>query len=180
MYFVGDVILFSAIRDHLGLARTKRAYIAGAAIQSDAFYFYHSIGVNLKQTYGGTEVTGIAFVQSDQDIKAGGSGKPIPNTKVKVSKDGTVYLKNTAIFSEYLNDNDRKLVKDGWISLGDKGYLDDEGHLFILDRQEDVIVNDETVIYPRIIENKLKSNPYIQEASLFWKRQTVFNCTVKH
>lgn len=164
MYFIGDVILFSAIRDHLGLARVKRAYVAGGAIQSDAFYFYHSIGVNLKQTYGGTEVTGIAFVQSDEDIKANGSGKPIPNTKVKVSNDGTVYLKNTAIFSEYLNENDRKLVEDGWISLGDKGYLDEDGHLFILDRQEDVIDNGETVIYPRLIENKLKSTPFIQEA----------------
>ncbi len=172
MYTLGDMIMFSAIRDHLGLARIKRAYVAGAAIQSDAFYFYHSIGVNLKQTYGGTEVTGIALVQNDNAIKAGSSGVPIPNTKVMIGNDGTVYLKNNAIFSEYLNEADRKLIEDGWISLGDKGYLDDDGHLFILDRQEDIITDLEgEPIYPRFIENKLKSIPYIQEAICFGKNK---------
>lgn len=168
MYFLGDLIVFSAIRDHLGLARTRRAYVAGAALQPDAFYFYHGLGVNLKQTYGGTEVTGIAIVQRDDDIKVGSSGVAIPNTEVKVGEDGTVYLKNKAIFSKYLNEEHRKLVVDGWISLGDRGYLDKDGHLYILDRQEDVIelTSGETV-YPRIIENLLKSSPFIQEAVCF-------------
>ncbi|MDN4495224.1 AMP-dependent synthetase/ligase [Ureibacillus aquaedulcis] len=172
MFTLGDIIMFSAIRDHLGLARIKRAYVAGAAIQPDAFYFYHSIGVNLKQTYGGTEVAGIAFVQHDQAVKAGSSGLPIPNTKVKIDTEGTVYLKNNSIFSEYLNEAGRKSLNDGWISLGDKGYLDDEGHLFILDRQEDVITNSKSEpIYPRLIENRLKSSPYIQEAICLGKNK---------
>lgn len=170
MYFLGDAIIFSAIRDHLGLARTRRAYVAGAALQPEAFYFYHSIGVNLKQTYGGTEVTGIAIVQRDEDVKAGSSGVAIPNTEVKIGEDGTVYLKNKAIFSNYLNEEHQKSVIDGWISLGDKGYIDKDGHLYILDRQEDVIETVQGVtIYPRMIENVLKSSPYIQEAVVFGK-----------
>ena len=172
MFTLGDIVMFSAIRDHLGLARIRRAYVAGAAIQSDAFTFYHSFGVNLKQTYGGTEVTGIAFVQSDHAIKAGSSGIPIPKTKVKSDNDGTVFLKNKAIGSEYLNETDRKLVNDGWITLGDKGYLDSDGHLFILDRQEDIITDLKgEPIYPRLIENKLKSSPYIQEAICYGKNK---------
>ena len=165
MYWIGDVCIYSAIRDHLGLSRIKRAYVAGAALQPDVFLFYHGLGVNLKQTYGGTEVAGIALVQHDYDIKPGSSGVPIPDTEVKVEADGTIYLKNNAIFSEYLNEADRKLVVDGWISLGDKGYLDQDGHLHILDRQEDVITNEAgESIYPRIVENNLKSSVYIQEA----------------
>lgn len=170
MYFVGDFIIFSAIRDHLGFARLRRAYVAGAALQPDAFHFYHSIGVNLKQTYGGTEVAGIAFVQPDRQIKAGSSGVPIPNTEVKIGEDGIVYMKNGAIFSAYLHEEDQKEVIDGWLSLGDYGYLDDQGHLHILDRQEDAIKNiADEVIYPRLIENELKSSPYIQEAVCFGK-----------
>ena len=179
MYTLGDIIMFSAIRDHLGLARIKRAYVAGAAIQPDAFYFYHSIGLNLKQTYGGTEVAGIAFVQHDHAIKAGSSGIPIPNTKVKIDNEGTVYLKNNAIFTEYLNDTKGKLVNDGWISLGDKGYLDNDGHLFILDRQEDIITDFKgESIYPRLIENKLKSSPYIQEAICIGKNKPYLTAMV--
>ncbi|WP_431028403.1 AMP-dependent synthetase/ligase [Lysinibacillus sp. LZ02] len=165
MYFLGDAIIFSAIRDHLGLARLRRAYVAGAALQSDAFHFYHSIGVNLKQTYGGTEVAGIAFVQPDRQIKAGSSGVPIPNTEVKIGEDGAIYMKNNAIFSAYLHEEDQKEVIDGWLCLGDNGYLDEQGHLHILDRKEDIITNTAgEVIYPRLVENELKSSPYIQEA----------------
>ena len=170
MYFLGDVIIFSAIRDHLGLARLRRAYVAGAALQPDAFHFYHSIGINLKQTYGGTEVAGIAFVQPDRQIKSGSSGIPIPNTEVKIGEDGIVYMKNNAIFSAYLHKEDQKEVVDGWFSLGDHGYLDEQGHLHILDRQEDLITNTSgEIIYPRLVENELKSSPYIQEAVCFGK-----------
>ena len=179
MYWLGDAFIFSAIRDHLGLARIRRAYVAGAALQPDAFYFYHSLGVNLKQTYGGTEVAGIAFVQHDNAIKPGSSGVPIPDTEVKVEADGTIYMKNNAIFSEYLNEEDRKLVVDGWISLGDNGYLDEDGHIHILDRQEDIITNDAgESVYPRLVENKLKSSIYIQEAVCFGKNRPYMTAIV--
>jgi long-chain acyl-CoA synthetase len=170
MYKLGDLIIFSAIRDHFGLSRTNRAYVAGAALQIEAFYFFHSIGVNLKQTYGGTELAGIAFVQRDDDIKADSCGVPLPNTGVKIGENGTIFVKNAAIFSEYLNDEDRKLMVDGWITLGDCGRLDDDGHLYLLDRQEDIITaQNGELIYPRIVENKLKTSPYIQEAVCFGK-----------
>ncbi|MFS0576983.1 AMP-binding protein [Sporosarcina sp. 179-K 3D1 HS] len=170
MFKLGDFLVFSAIRDHLGLSRTKRAYVAGAALQPEAFHFYHSIGLNLKQTYGGTEFAGIAFVHHDGDIRAGSTGIPLPNTEVRVEENGDIYVKNPAIFSEYLNEEDRKMVVDGWISIGDCGRMDDDGHLYILDRQEDIItaLNGKTV-YPRIIENTLKSSPYIQEAVCYGK-----------
>ncbi|MEK3936484.1 AMP-binding protein [Sporosarcina sp. FSL W7-1349] len=170
MYKLGDFLVFSAIRDHLGLSRTRRAYVAGAALQPDAFHFYHSIGLNLKQTYGGTEFAGIAFVHHDDDIRAGSTGIPLPNTEVRVEENGDIFVKNPAIFSQYLNEEDRKLVVDGWISIGDCGRMDDDGHLYILDRQEDIVTapNGNT-IYPRIVENTLKSSPYIQEAVCYGK-----------
>jgi long-chain acyl-CoA synthetase len=170
MYQIGDIFVFSAIRDHFGFSRTKRAYVAGAALQSEAFYFFHSIGVNLKQTYGGTELSGIAFVQSDEDIKVNSSGVPLPNTEVRIGENGAVYVKNKAIFAQYLNEKDRKLTDDGWITLGDCGRIGEDGHLYILDRLEDIITNrNDKNIYPRIVENNLKASPYIQEAVCFGK-----------
>lgn len=169
MNMLGDFLVFSAIRDHFGLSRTNRAYVAGAALQPEAFHFFHSIGVNLKQTYGGTELAGIAFVHHDDDIRAGSTGVPLPNTEVRIEENGDIFVKNSAIFSEYLNEEDRKLMVDGWISIGDCGRMED-GHLYILDRQEDIITakNGES-IYPRVVENTLKASPYIQEAVCFGK-----------
>ena len=79
-------------------------------------------------------------------------------------------MKNKAIFAQYLNEKDQKLMDDGWITLGDCGRIDEDGHLYILDRQEDIITNrNDKPIYPRIVENKLKASPYIQEAVCFGK-----------
>lgn len=170
MYQLGDFLIFSAIRDHVGLSRIKRAYIAGAALQTEAFYFFHSIGVNVKQTYGGTELAGIAFVQLDDDINVESSGVPLPGTDVRIGEDGIIYVRNSSISTQYLHEEDRQTMIDGWTTLGDCGRLGTDGHLYMLDRQEDIIKDqNEKLIYPRIVENKLKTSPYIQEAVCFGK-----------
>src|SRR5699024_6999779 len=170
MFKLGDFLIFSAIRDHFGLARIKRAYIAGASLNSEVYYFYHSMGVNLKQTYGGTELAGIAFVQEDDGIQIDSSGKPLPNTEVKIDEDNEIFVRNPAIFAHYLNPEDEKGVSDGWLSLGDCGYIAEDGQLVILDRKEDIIrVVDNEPVYPTAVENKLKVSPYIQEAIIFGK-----------
>ncbi|MCK9918314.1 AMP-binding protein, partial [Microbacteriaceae bacterium K1510] len=80
MYKLGDYLVFSAIKDHLGLLRIKRAYTGGAALGADVTKFFHSLGVNLKQIYGQTEVSGIAVVHRDGKIKFDTVGEPIPGT----------------------------------------------------------------------------------------------------
>lgn len=167
---IGDWIVFGPIRNHLGLVRLKRAYVAGGALETEAFYFFQSIGVNVKQSYGGTELAGIAFVQHDDDIRAGSAGVALPNTEVKIGEEGDIFVRNSATFSQYLNEEDREAVVDGWISIGDYGYINDDGHLYILDRLEDIITAENgEYIYPRLVENSLKSSPYIQEAVCFGK-----------
>lgn len=179
MYKIGDLLVFSAIRDHLGFPRIKRAYIAGAALQSDAFHFFHSIGVNLKQTYGGTELAGIAFVQQDDDINVESSGVPLPGTEVRVGEGGSIFVRNSATFAKYLHEEDHESMTDGWITLGDCGRLGQDGHLYILDRKEDIITDQGgKYIYPRIVENKLKSSPYIQEAVCFGKEKPYMTAIV--
>lgn len=170
MFKLGDWLVFSAIRDHFGLARIKRAYIAGASLNSEAYYFFHSIGINLKQTYGGTELAGIAFVQEDGNVRVESSGKPLPNTEVKIKENSEIFVRNPAIFAQYLNPEDEKEIEDGWISLGDCGYLSEDNQLVIQDRKEDIIISESGEnIYPTAVENKLKTSPYVQEAIIFGK-----------
>lgn len=172
MFKLGDWLVFSAIRDHFGLARIKRAYIAGASLSREVYYFYHSIGINLKQTYGGTELAGIAFVHRDDDIQVESSGKPLPNTEVKIGEQSEIFVRNPAIFAHYLNEKDEREVHDGWLSLGDCGYICEKGHLVIQDRKEDIIkASNGEFVFPSAIENKLKVSPYIQEAISFGKNR---------
>jgi long-chain acyl-CoA synthetase len=167
LYKLADYFVFSAIRDHFGLLRMKRAYTGGAPLGPDVFRFFHSIGVNVKSIYGQTEVSGIAIVHRDGDIKLDSVGIPIPGTEVKISEQGEILIKSPSVCLGYYKNEKAttETIEDGWLHTGDAGYLDEEGHLYVIDRLKDVIrLQTGEMFSPQFIENKLKFSPYIQEA----------------
>ncbi|MBO8163756.1 MAG: AMP-binding protein [Brevibacillus sp.] len=167
MYWLGDYLVFSAIKDHLGLLRLKRAYTGGAALGSDVTKFFHSMGVNLKQIYGQTEIAGIAIVHHDGRIKFDTVGEPIPGTEMRISDKGEILLKSASVFAGYYKNEQatRETICDGWLHTGDAGYIDEDGHLVVIDRLKDVIrLESGEMFSPQYIENKLKFSPYIKEA----------------
>lgn len=167
LYKLADYFVFSAIRDHFGLLRLKRAYTGGAPLGPDVFRFFHSIGVNVKSIYGQTEVSGIAIVHRDGDIKVDSVGMPIPETEVKISEEGEILLKSPSVCRGYYKNEKAtaETIEDGWLHTGDAGYLDESGHLYVIDRLKDVIrLQTGEMFSPQFIENKLKFSPYIQEA----------------
>jgi long-chain acyl-CoA synthetase len=166
-YKLADYFMFSAIRDHLGLLRIKRAYTGGAPLGPDVFTFFHSIGINVKSIYGQTEVSGIAIVHRDGEIKVDSVGVPIPGTELKISSQGEVLIKSSSVCRGYYKNekSTKETIEDGWLHTGDAGRLDENGHLYIIDRLKDVIrLETGEMFSPQFIENKLKFSPYIQEA----------------
>lgn len=170
-YFLANLLVFAAIKDHLGLRHLKRAYTGGAALGPDVFRFYHALGVNLKQIYGQTEISGIAVVHRDGDIKFQTVGTPIPETEIKIDDSGEILLKSPAVMVGYYRNEEatrESLSEDGWLHTGDAGYFDEDGHLIVIDRAKDVMtLHDGTKFSPQFIENKLKFSPYIKEAVVF-------------
>jgi long-chain acyl-CoA synthetase len=167
LYKFADYIMFSAIRDHLGLLGMKRAYTGGAPLGPDVFEFFHSIGVNVKSIYGQTEVSGISIVHRDGDIKIDSVGIPIPGTEVKISETGEILVKSSSVCVGYYKNekSTKETIEEGWLHTGDAGRIDNEGHLYIIDRVKDVIRLDSGEMFsPQFIENKLKFSSYIQEA----------------
>jgi len=167
LYFWADLILFSSIKDHLGMTRIRHAYTGGAALGPDVFRFFHALGVNLKQIYGQTEIAGISVTHRDGDIKFHTVGVPIPGTEVRITEEGEIISRSPSVFLGYYKDEEAtaKALKDGWLHSGDAGYLDEDGHLVVIDRLKDVMrLADGSVFSPQFIENKLKFSPYIKEA----------------
>ncbi|WP_017755284.1 AMP-binding protein [Calidifontibacillus oryziterrae] len=167
IYKIADYFMFSAIRDHFGLLRMRRAYTGGAPLGPDVFRFFHSIGVNIKSIYGQTEVSGIAIVHRDGDIKIDSVGVPLPGTEVKISDEGEILIKSASVCKGYYKNekSTKDTIEDGWLHTGDAGHLDEKGHLYIIDRVKDVIRLDTGEMFsPQFIENKLKFSPYIKEA----------------
>lgn len=165
-------LVFRNLLDQLGLLQIKWAYTAGAALGPDVFRFFHGIGVNLKQGYGQTETTGICVLHDDSDIKFQTVGKAVPGAEIRIDKDsGEILVKGPMCFIGYFQNEDATnstLTQDGWVHTGDAGYIDDDGHLIVIDRAKDVMtLHDGTKFSPQFIENKLKFSQYIKEAVVF-------------
>jgi len=168
---IAHEVVFRNLLDQLGLLRVKWAYTAGAALGPDVFRFYHAMGINLKQGYGQTETTGICVVHRDGAIKFQTVGVPMPGAEIKVDESGEILVRGTMCFTGYYKNDAataETLTADGWVHTGDAGYLDEDGHLIVIDRAKDVMtLQDGTKFSPQFIENKLKFSQYIKEAVVF-------------
>jgi len=155
------------LKDHLGLSRVRNAYTGGAAMGPDHFRFFHALGVNLKQIYGQTEVAGISVVHRNGDIKFDTVGHPIPGTEVRIAEDGEILTRSPSVFLGYYKNPEatKKTLIDGWLYSGDKGFIDDDGHLVVFDRTKDVFtLKDGKPFAPQYLETRLKFSPYIRDS----------------
>ncbi len=166
-YLLAHLVCFRALKDRLGFSRIRSATTGGAALGPDTFRFFHGLGVNLKQIYGQTEISGISCIHRDGDVKFDTVGRPIPGTVIRISETGEILSRSPSVFKGYYKNPEAtaEALADGWLHSGDAGYLTDDGHLVVIDRLKDVMrLADGTTFSPQFVENKLKFSPYIKEA----------------
>jgi long-chain acyl-CoA synthetase len=168
--FFARHLMFRPLINQLGLLRLRRAYTGGAALGPELFTFFQAIGVNLKQIYGQTEITGIAYMHRDGDIRPETVGRPLPDTQCRISEQGEILSRSPSVTPGYfeLPEETAQLLEGGWLHSGDAGYIDTNGHLVVIDRLADVMHNAAGEMFsPMYLENKLKFSPYIKEAVVF-------------
>ncbi len=165
--WLAHVLLFRALKDRLGFSNIRSASTGGAALGPDVFRFFHAMGVQLKQIYGQTEISGICCIHREEDIHFHSVGKPIPGTEVRISDTGEILSRSPSVFLGYYKNEKAtaETLSDGWLHSGDAGYLEESGHLVVIDRVKDVMrLADGTRFSPQFIENRLKFSPYVKEA----------------
>lgn len=164
---LASLLAFRSLLDKLGLSRIRRAYTGGAPLGPEIFAFFRAIGLNLKQVYGQTETSGICVVHADGDVRPATVGKPTPGTQVRIAESGEILVSGESVFVGYYKNPEAtaRAMEDGWLRTGDAGFLDDNGHLVMIDRVTDVLKTaDGSRFSPALIENKLKYSPHIREA----------------
>jgi long-chain acyl-CoA synthetase len=165
--WIAYVTMQTKLRDHLGMSRLRNCYTGGAAMGPDHFRFFHALGVNLKQIYGQTEIAGISVVHRDGDVKFDTVGTPIPETQVSITEEGEIISKSPSVFLGYYKNDEatEKTLVDGWLYSGDRGFIDEDGHLVVFDRSKDVMtLSDGRPFAPQYLETRLKFSPFVQEA----------------
>lgn len=168
--WLGKQMIFRPLVNQIGFLRLRRAYTGGAALGPELFTFYQAIGVNLKQIYGQTEIVGIAYMHRDGDVRPDTVGKPLPGTECRISEEGEILSRSDSVTPGYYNlpEKTEELLEGGWLHSGDAGYIDENGHLVVIDRISDVMHTKSGEMFsPMFLENRLKFSPYIKEAVIF-------------
>ncbi|PJF41786.1 MAG: long-chain fatty acid--CoA ligase [Phototrophicales bacterium] len=165
--WLGEIALFAALRDKMGLSRLRFGYTSGASLSPDVLRFFRAINVELYQLYGSTECQGHT-AHYPNDVRLGTVGRPLPTVDVKIADNGEILVKSRSVFAGYYkkeNKTAEAFTPDGYFRTGDAGYINEEGHLVYLDRMKDMIqlANGES-FSPQYIEGRLKFSPYIQDA----------------
>ncbi|MFC0431891.1 acyl-CoA synthetase [Kutzneria buriramensis] len=136
-------------------------------------------GPVVTEYYAATEGGGTVITATDWLRKPGSVGLPWPGSVVKVLGDdgaelppgevGTVYMRMGASTFEYYKDKaktDAGRVRD-LFTLGDVGYLDEDGYLFLCDRKADMIISGGVNVYPAEIEGELACHPSVADVAVF-------------
>ncbi len=171
LYWLGDKLVYAPLRNRMGFTRLRVAYTAGEAIGPELFSFFRALGINLKQLYGQTEASVFITLQPDGEVFPETVGRPGPGIDIKVDDSGEVLFKGPGVFKEYYKNPEATAATktpDGWVRTGDAGFVDQQGHLRIIDRAKDVgRLNDGSLFAPKYVENRIKYYPEIKEAVVF-------------
>jgi len=135
-------------------------------------------GPVIYEYYAATEGGG-SYVNSEQWLERPGTvGAPFPGSTLKIFDDagnelppgevGTVYMGTERGEFEYYKDEEKTKAsrRHGLFTVGDMGYLDDEGWLFLSDRKADMIISGGVNIYPAEIEATLLGHPDVADAAV--------------
>jgi long-chain acyl-CoA synthetase len=136
-------------------------------------------GPVVHEYYAGTEGNGFVYCNSEQWLGHPGTvGQPLAcvihivgedGSELPTGETGTVYFEGGASF-EYHNDPDKTRSSRhplGWSTLGDVGYLDADGFLYLTDRKAYMIISGGVNIYPQEAENVLVTHPKVLDAAVF-------------
>ena len=136
-------------------------------------------GEVLYEYYAGTEGNGFIQLNSAEWLQHKGSvGKPLncelhvcddEGNEVPVGESGTIYMGGGPEF-EYHKDASKTAGSrhpKGWSTLGDVGYIDDEGYLYLTDRKNFMIISGGVNIYPQEAENVLITHEAVMDVAVF-------------
>ena len=138
-------------------------------------------GPILFEYYAGTEFNGMTIVNSEEWMEHKGTvGRPLvgelhilddEGNELPSGEPGGIYFGGeTATSFEYHNDQEKTqsaISKQGYSTLGDIGYVDDEGYLYLTDRKAFMIISGGVNIYPKETEDALIMHPKVADVAVF-------------
>jgi fatty-acyl-CoA synthase/long-chain acyl-CoA synthetase len=173
----------AAVRSRYDVSSMKRM-IANAAPWSFALkelYLSCFPEDSLFEVYGSTEL-GVNTVlrPEDQRRKKGSCGRASPGVEIALFDDegrrvekphvpGELFVRSASVFDTYYKAEDKFLAdrREGWQTVGDVAYFDEEGFYYICDRKKDMVISGGMNVYPAEIEAAIDQHPDVHDVAVF-------------
>ncbi len=167
--FLCEKLVRRKIRNQFG--GNLQAFVSGGgALDQNIGEFLNAVGLPTLQGYGLTEASPVVSCNLPDLVKVESVGPPFRTNKVKIAEDGEILIKGENVMLGYWNleEETKKVIKDGWLHTGDIGELDKNNYLKITDRKKDIIVNlGGDNISPSKVENILCLNENIKQSFVY-------------
>ena len=175
LYGLAHKLVFSKVRERLGLDRARVCSTSTAPISVDPLRFFLSLGIPILEVYGMSECTGPATFSYPDRYRLGKVGLAIDGTEIRTGEDGEVMMRGPHVFPGYYKNEaatKETLDDEGWLHSGDIGEIDAEGFLRITDRKKELLITSGGKnIGPQILESKLKQIPVVSQAVVVGDRR---------
>ncbi|UCG86019.1 MAG: AMP-binding protein [Gemmatimonadota bacterium] len=175
LYPVARKLVFSKVRQRLGLDRARLCFSSAAPISLESLEFFLSLGIPILEIYGLSECTGPATMSLPHRHKTGSVGVPVAGTEVEVASDGEILIRGRHVFLGYYKDEAETaeaLDEAGWLHSGDIGEFDEQGFLRITDRKKELLVTSGGKnVAPQPLETKLRQIPAVSQAVVVGDRR---------
>jgi long-chain acyl-CoA synthetase len=133
------------------------------------------------ESYAASELGYVTCISSDEALrKPGSAGRPCGRAVIRIvdsdgrelspGKVGLIYARQPAYPDFTYNNNPQArfaIERDGLCSLGDMGFVDEEGYLYVCDRASDMVISGGVNIYPAEIEAALALMPGVRDCAVF-------------
>jgi long-chain acyl-CoA synthetase len=162
------------------LSSLKEIICGGAPLPVElAQAFMRRHPCRIREVYGLTEASGMGTAnRRSEPYRPGSAGRAYINMDLRIVDDqdqtlptgqrGEICIRGPVVMRGYHNraDETADILRGGWLHTGDIGYLDDDGHLYVVDRKKDMIIRGGENIFPAELEAVLHQHPAIAEAAV--------------
>ena len=170
------------------LSSLKEIICGGAPLPVElAQAFMRRHPCRIREVYGLTEASGMGTAnRRTEPYLAGSAGRAYINMDLRIVDDhdgsvsvgqrGEICIRGPVVMRGYHNhpDETADVLRGGWLHTGDIGYLDENGHLFVVDRKKDMIIRGGENIFPAELEAILHLHPGVAEAAVVGTPDAVY------
>jgi long-chain acyl-CoA synthetase len=138
-------------------------------------------GPVFNESYAASELGYVTCISSQEALhKPGAAGRPVGEARIRIldadgcelprGQVGLIYARQPAYPDFTYNNNPqarREIERDGLVSLGDMGFIDEDDYLYVCDRASDMVISGGVNIYPAEIEAALMLMPGVRDCAVF-------------